>query len=271
MSDLAWVRQPPGKPGRKTFATIIERLTLLRAIRIDPDIATGVHPERLRRLCQEGARLTAQYVRTLQATRRRATLVATILETIVTLTDDAVLMFDRLLGQMFRREQNSADTALKRGRRTINGKIRLLARLGDALLAARVSGGDIAAAVEAAIGWDDLGREADEARMLIRPDAVDPVTIAASNYPVLRQVGPSFIATFTFGAVPACHALARAGAIMRDLHLGHMCKLPADTPVGFIRQAWCRVIGTGILDRRIYELCVLVELRDRLRAGDMWG
>ncbi|MBF0877972.1 Tn3 family transposase [Gluconobacter cerevisiae] len=270
LSDLAWVRQSPGKPGRKTFAAIIERLTLLRAIGIDPDIAVGVHPERLRRLCQEGVRLTAQHVRTLQATRRRATLVATILETIVTLTDDAVLMFDRLLGQMFRREQNSADTTLKRNRRTINGKIRLLAQLGAALLAAKISGGDIGAAVEAAIGWNDLGREVDEARKLIRPDSVDPVAVAATNYPVLRQVGPSFIASFTFGAVPACHALARAVAIMRDLHFGHLRKLPAGTPVGFIRQAWRRAIGTGIPDRRIYELCVLVELRDRLRAGDMW-
>jgi hypothetical protein len=268
LSDLAWVRQSPGKPGRKTFAAIIERLTLLRAIGIDPDIAVGVHPERLRRLCQEGVRLTAQHVRTLQATRRRATLVATILETIVTLTDDAVLMFDRLLGQMFRREQNSADTTLKRNRRTINGKIRLLAQLGAALLAAKISGGDIGAAVEAAIGWNDLGREVDEARKLIRPDSVDPVAVAATNYPVLRQVGPSFIASFTFGAVPACHALARAVAIMRDLHFGHLRKLPAGTPVGFIRQAWRRAIGTGIPDRRIYELCVLVELRDRLRAGD---
>ena len=270
LSGLGWVRQPPGKPGRKTFAVIIRRLALLRDIGIDPDIAAGIHPERLRRLCQEGARLTAQHVRTLQATRRRATLAATVLETIVTLTDDAVLMFDRLLGQMFRREQNGADTALKRDRRTINGKIRLLARLGDALLTAKVSGGDIGAAVEAVVGWDDLGREVDEARKLIRPDAVDPVTIAATNYPVLRQVGPLFIASFTFGAVPACHTLARAVAIMRDLHLGRLKKLPPDTPVAFIRQAWRRAIGPGIPDRRVYEFCVLVELRDRLRAGDMW-
>ena len=256
LSGLGWVRQPPGKPGRKTFAVIIRRLALLRDIGIDPDIAAGIHPERLRRLCQEGARLTAQHVRTLQATRRRATLAATVLETIVTLTDDAVLMFDRLLGQMFRREQNGADTALKRDRRTINGKIRLLARLGDALLTAKVSGGDIGAAVEAVVGWDDLGREVDEARKLIRPDAVDPVTIAATNYPVLRQVGPLFIASFTFGAVPACHTLARAVAIMRDLHLGRLKKLPPDTPVAFIRQAWRRAIGPGIPDRRVSAQCV---------------
>src|SRR3546814_13937322 len=51
----------PGKPGRKTFAVIIRRLALLRDIGIDPDIAAGIHPERLRRLCQDGARLTAQH------------------------------------------------------------------------------------------------------------------------------------------------------------------------------------------------------------------
>src|SRR3546814_10762248 len=64
-------------------------------------------------------------------------------------------------------------------------------------------------------------------------------------------------------------SLARAVAIMRDLHLGRLKKLPPDTPVAFIRQAWRRAIGPGIPDRRVYEFCVLVELRDRLRAGDM--
>src|SRR3546814_11986591 len=120
---------------------------------------------------------------------------------------------------MFRREQNGADTALKRDRRTINGKIRLLARLGDALLTAKVSGGDIGAAVEAVVGWDDLGREVDEARKLIRPDAVDPVTIAATNSPVLRPVGPLFIAPFPVGTVPACLTLYSALPSIRALSL----------------------------------------------------
>lgn len=57
---------------------------------------------------------------------------------------------------------------------------------------------------------------------------------------------------------------------MRDLHLGRLRKIPADAPVGFIRKAWPRGIGPDIPDRRTHELCVLVELRDRLRAGDMW-
>ena len=30
------------------------------------------------------------------------------------------------------------------------------------------------------------------------------------------------------------------------------------------------VLPCGTIDRRYYELCVLSELRDRLRAGDVW-
>jgi hypothetical protein len=30
------------------------------------------------------------------------------------------------------------------------------------------------------------------------------------------------------------------------------------------------VLPGGAIDRRYYELCVLSELRDRLRAGDVW-
>ena len=269
LTEISWVRQPPGRPRRKAFAAILERRQRLLSIGLDGALTESVHPDRLRRLCQQGARLTAQHLGVLLAPRRRATLVATVLETATTLTDDAVLMFDCLLGQMFRREQNGQDAALKRDRRTINAKLRLLANLGDAILSARSTGGDVASAVEGTIEWEDLAREVEEARTLVRPDSVDPVAMAATNYPVLRTIGPAFVSAFTFGAVPACRALVRAIAIVRDHHLGRIRKLPSDAPTSFIRQGWRRAIGDD-LNRRTYEFCVFVELRDRLRAGDVW-
>lgn len=270
VSTLAWVRQPPGKPGRRAFATILDRLATLRAIGLVPDITSTVHPERVRRMCQEGARLTAQHLATLNPARRRAVLVATVLETQVTLTDDAVLMFERLFGQMFRRVERREDAAFKRDQRTINSKVKLLARIGNALIAARSSGADPFAAVEQIIGWDELGHEVDEANRLVRPDPLDPVQLAQSNFPILRQIGPAFLQAFIFGAVPACSGLARAVEVVRSLYSGRLRKLPADAPVGFIRRSWRRQIGRGQIDRRTYEFCVLAELRDRLRAGDMW-
>ena len=128
----------------------------------------------------------------------------------MTLTDDAVLMFERLFGQLFRRAERREEAALKRDRRTINAKIRLLAEIGDAVLSARADDADPYAAIEGVIGWDVLTREVAEARRLVRPDPLDPVALSRENAPILRQIGPAFVAAFTFGAVPACAPLAQA-------------------------------------------------------------
>jgi hypothetical protein len=57
---------------------------------------------------------------------------------------------------------------------------------------------------------------------------------------------------------------------MRDLGSSHLRKLPPDVSLGFLRATWRRRIDRAALDRRTFEFCVLAELRDRLRAGDMW-
>src|SRR5207245_2741135 len=71
MSVLAGARQPPGAPGHRALARVIEQRALLCAIALDPSWAEAVHPERLRKLAREGARFTAQHLRVLSPLRRR--------------------------------------------------------------------------------------------------------------------------------------------------------------------------------------------------------
>jgi hypothetical protein len=48
--------------------------------------------------------------------------------------------------------------------------------------------------------------------------------------------------------------------------------LPKSAPTSFVRQRWAPyVMPGGVIDRHLYEFCVLSELRDRLRAGNVWG
>jgi hypothetical protein len=143
MSKLAWARQPPGAPGHRALARLVEQRAILRTIGLDPAGAEGVHPERLRKLAREGARFTAQHLRALSPLRRRATLIATVLDTITRLTDDTVALFDRAVGRMFRRAEVREQDALMRDARAINDKVRLLAKLGAALIEARESGTDL--------------------------------------------------------------------------------------------------------------------------------
>ena len=133
MSVLAWARQPPGAPGHRALARIVEQLACLRAVGLNPGGAAAVHPERLRKLAREGGRFTAQHLRALSPLRRRATLVATVLDTTTRLTDDGVALFDRAVGRMFRRAEAREEEAVLRDARAINDKVRLLAKLGAAL------------------------------------------------------------------------------------------------------------------------------------------
>src|SRR6185437_6668089 len=166
LSMLAWARQPPGAPGHRALARIIEQIGVLRAVGLDPACAEGVHPERLRKLAREGGRFTAQHLRALSSLRRRATLIATVLDTMIRLTDDGVALFDRAVGRMFRRA---------------------------ALREAKAGGVDLDEAVAAAVGWDKLAARVAEAERLARPDKADLSALAARAWPVLHRLGPLFL------------------------------------------------------------------------------
>jgi TnpA family transposase len=271
LSVLAWARQPPGPPGHRALLDVTERLAHLRAIGLDPARADGVHPERLRQLAREGGRFTAQHLRALSPPRRRATLIATVLDTATRLTDDGIALFDRAVGRLFRRAEARVEDAVLRDARAVNDKVRLFARLGEALLAARETGADPLAAVETAVGWERLSRGVAEARRLVRPDKADLPALAQRAWPVLHRLGPPFLRAFRFRAVPAAVGTLRAVEILAAVYRSGGQDWPDSLPVGFLKPAWRNVVLTPVgMNRRAWEVAALLALRDRLRAGDLW-
>src|SRR3954462_9523975 len=271
LSVLAWARQPPGAPGHRALARIVEQISILRAVGLDPACIEGVHPERLRKLALGGGRFTAQHLRALSRLRRRATLVATVLDTMTRLTDDGVALFDRTVGRMFRRTEVREEDALLRKARAANDKMRLFAKLGAALIEAKAGGADLDDAVAAAVGWDKLAASVAEAERLARPDKADLSALAARAWPVLHRLGPLFLDAFTFRAVSAASAPLRAVEVLRGASGSGQRQWPQSLPTGFLRPAWREaVLGAGSGERRTWEAATLLALRDRLRAGDIW-
>src|SRR5271155_2348499 len=98
-----------------------------------------------------------------------------------------------------------------------------------------------------------------------------PYQMLGENYAGIRRWAPAFLDAFVFQSVPAAAALMRAIDMLRDMNRKALPSLPKSAPIGFIRERWARhVLSGGSVDRRYYELCVLSELRDRLRAGEVW-
>ena len=59
--------------------------------------------------------------------------------------------------------------------------------------------------------------------------------------------------------------------MLKDMNKRQARKVPDDAPTSFVRKRWKSLVHTPDgLDRRFYELCVLSELKNSLRSGDVW-
>ena len=270
-SWLAWLRQMPeaAKPG--AMLGLIERLDHVRAAGLDPGRGHRVHQACLAQLAREAGRTTAQHIAGYERQRRHATLVAVTLDLAASLTDQAINLFDRLIGTMFRKADERHARAFQADGRAINEKVRLYARVGAALIAARDNKQDPFDAITAVIPWDRFLATVAEAGALARSEEFDAYQMLSEHYAGIRRWAPAFLDAFVFQGVPAAAALMRAIDMLRDMNRRAVPGLPKSAPIGFVRERWARhVLRGGGIDRRYYELCVLSELRDRLRAGDIW-
>ena len=139
------------------------------------------------------------------------------------------------------------------------------------MIEARDRGADAFAAIEAVMPWKQFTAEVAQAGDLFRRNAQDFAALALANQAVLRRIGPLFLDAFVFEGATGAANLLRALDTMRNFYAGRRRKPPADLPLGFIRRSWrSAVLGEKSVDIAAYELCLFAELRDRLRAGDVW-
>jgi TnpA family transposase len=271
-SRLAWLRGASVSPVAANLHSLVERLRAVRALGVERNREAALSPAAFDALAGEGLRITAQHLRDLAQPRRAATLAAAVLRLEGELTDAALLMFDKLMGTLSRRAERGATEGAAGALRDAQIHLRLLVRAGRAVIAAREGGTDAAEAVERAVGWAPFLRAVAEAEDLARPETADMRTELVGRWPAMRRFAPVLLETFDFEGAAGTAGLRKALAVLREMDAAGRRALPGDAPTGFIRRAWRPfVIGAdGKPDRRAWEVCVLSELRDRLRAGDVW-
>ncbi len=103
---LGWLKTIPIATKTDSVRDIVERLRVVRAIGIPHDAGSGVHPNRRHQFVQEGRLSPAYLIRRYTLPRRRAILVALLVDLEARLIDAALDIADKLIGGMFRRATN---------------------------------------------------------------------------------------------------------------------------------------------------------------------
>ena len=235
---LTDLRQPPGRPTPATFLRLVTRLQRIRALGLDPAAARGVHQNRLLRLAREGARYSPYFLQRFPPERRYATLVAFLLEAGAGLTDQALALHDRLIGQFHAASRQAHAEQFQHSGRALTEKVRLYAAVGKALIAAKEQADDPFAAIGAILPWDAFVRTVDEAERLARSPAFGPLALLDASYRQLRRYAPTLLDTFAFAGPPASRALLEALALLRRLNADGRQRVPREAPTDFVPPRW---------------------------------
>jgi hypothetical protein len=235
---LAWVRSPPGPPTARAILAHIERLEAIREIGLSAEAGLRVHQNKLLQIAREAGQTAVYQLKEYEPARRHGTLVALLIETSATLTDEILDLHDRLIGSFFTKSKNKYERVFAEQGKAINDKVRLYARVGAALVAARNEGRDAFKAIEEVLSWEVFSESVKEAEKLAREQEFDPLELLTDHYSVLRRYSPILLDTFEFRAVPAATALLKAMDTLRQLNRDSARKVPADAPSDFIRPRW---------------------------------
>ena len=138
-------------------------------------------------------------------------------------------------------------------------------------VAAKASGADQVATVERALGWERLKTLVAEADKIVAGTREDNLSEIVDRYPTVRRMVPVLLGAFVFRSWKSDDPLLAALDVLRGVHAAGQRNLPPRPPMAFLKPAWRKLVGTGAtLDRRAYEVAVMMMLRDRLRSGDIW-
>ena len=127
------------------------------------------------------------------------------------------------------------------------------------------------AAIEEILSWEEFTRSVSEAERLAGPEDFDFLGLITDGYSQVRRYAPTLLETFDFRAAPVVTPLMDAIETLRVVNRDKVRTIPRDANTDFVSRRWRPYVFTeqGI-DRRFYELCVLSELKNRLRSGDVW-
>lgn len=268
---LVWLRQSPLKPNSRYMREHIERLKVFQSLALPDGLGRQIHQNRLLKMAREGAQMTPRDLAKFEDERRYATLAALAIESMATVTDELVDLHDRIMVKLFNAAKNKHQQDFQKHGKAINDKVRLYSKIGHALVEAKESGGDPYAAIEAILPWSDFAKSITEASQLAQPESFDHLSLIGEQYSTLRRYTPEFLDVLKLKAAPAAQAVLDAIDVLRQMNATGARKMPDDAPVTFIKARWKPLVITDDgLDRRFYEICVLSELKNSLRSGDIW-
>ncbi|AST91705.1 DDE transposase [Sutcliffiella cohnii] len=269
---LGWLKEPPGHPSSETFLKVIERLEYIRGMELETVQINHLHRNRLLQLSRLGSRYEPYAFRDFQENKRYSILTVYLLHLTQDLTDKAFEIHDRQILSLLSKGRKAQEEIQKQNGKKLNEKVIHYTNIGQALIKAKREKLDVFEVLESVIEWNSFVSSVEEAQELARPADYDYLDLLQKRFYSLRKYTPTLLRVLEFHSTKANEPLLQAVEIIRGMNESGKRKVPDNSPLDFISKRWKKHLyeddGTTI-NRHYYEMAVLTELREHIRAGDV--
>ncbi|TKH90998.1 Tn3 family transposase [Bacillus cereus] len=268
---LGWLKEPPGHPSPETFLKLIERLEYIRGMELETVQISHLHRNRLLQLSRLGSRYEPYAFRDFQENKGYSILTIYLLHLTQELTDKAFEIHDRQILSLLSKGRKAQEEIQKQNGKKLNEKVIHFTNIGQALIKAKEEKLDVFEVLESVIEWNSFVSSVVEAQELARPVDYDYLDLLQKRFYTLRKYTPTLLRVLEFHSTKANEPLLQAVEIIRRMNKSGKRKVPDESPVDFISKRWKKHLygDDGTINRHYYEMAVLTELREHVRAGDV--
>ncbi|EKE30790.1 Transposase for transposon Tn1546 [Salimicrobium jeotgali] len=268
---LGWLKEPPGYPSPDTFIKVIERLEYIREMKLEAISLSDIHQNRLLQLSRLGSRYEPYAFKDFPENKRYSILTVYLLQLMQQLTDKAFEIHDRQILKLLSKGRKVQEEIQKQNGKKLNEKVIHFSNIGRALIKAKSEELDVFEVLESVIEWNTFVSSVEEAKELARPDDYDYLDLLQKRFYSLRKYTPTLLKALEFQSTKSNEPLMEAVEVIRTMNDTGKRKVPDNVPVSFVSNRWKRHIydEDETINRHYYEMAVLTELREHIRAGDV--
>jgi TnpA family transposase len=272
ITKLFWLRNEAKSNNAAEILSGIKKITFLRQLGVENWDLSEINPNRLKILARIGRKATNQYIQKAGEKRRYTVLISFLHQTMIDVTDEIIDMYDQCLWDLYTDAKKDLEEFQKSIFKAMNEKLSLFKELARIVVDQEVDGQDLRSMIYGKIASPDAIRSAiEEADKMVLHEDGGHLNFFGNRYSYIRRFAPSFLESFKFYSNITNDPLLAAIKRLRDLNEKRSNTTGNNLPVGFVTEKWKPyVVNNGKANRRFYELSALWELRNGLRAGNIW-
>lgn len=269
---FSWLKGRANSNTPENLIECVKKLDYLKKYDVDNWDLTALNPNRVKFLSHIAKRTNIVSIRRFKNSRKYPVLISFLYQTFVEILDEMIDIFNACVEKTFNNAKKDYNKFKSQNTKRTEKEIKLFKKIGSLILDEVIEDINLRKEIYNTVPKDELEKAIKDCDEIIRSDNSQYFLFLKNKYSYIRKFSPTFLKSIIFNSSKSFSPLLEAIEILNTLNNTNRRKIPDDAPINFIsKKALNQIINKeGNIDKALYELSALKELKDGLKSGNVY-